>query len=768
MIRVQSHVNVGDWFRNSQVHRKDLSISPPRRSSSSLTRLFLIPPEQLDQLRDSVDLVSVVESYGLPKFQHRGDKRAVALCPFHDDNNPSMSIDGTRGIYKCFSCGAGGNVFNFIQEYGKLEGEEISFMQAVKLVNEKYAQGFTLDLGFGGNNRMTPEERQALAKKKERLLLANAIAAGFYATAIGSVSAGMARSHLGSRGLNAGTVKAFAIGYAPDVYYSGNTGNRSKVWGEGSLVHHLRDKGFTPTEIIEAGLATRTKKSAILKDPSMDGNSMFSASIATNSTNGTGKYLQRGFLYILSCGVSNTNINSFSYVESEVVEEEDMDFSSLMDRFRGRLVVPIFDAMGKHVVGFGGRILKQATQQKSDFVAPKYLNSPESLVFSKKTLLFGHHMAKDAVQESKAKGEERASSVGASVVIVEGYMDAIALWQAGVRETVACMGTALTSEQLGAAAKTAGARGGRVILCLDSDDAGITAVERVCSGSIISSVAEQYLVEIRIASLPENVKDPAEFLENYNKQKEKEEESSAAGEFRKEVLDTSMEWTEWYIDRILRRYDSSALRGADGSFGDTFERVAEFLATFKNAADRTKRACEVAASLADIMAVESDSPSMSNTVRIQLESDLVDKASRIANSRDAVARRIESVEGGSDADVQAKLSNMARGTGLSGDDDNEKLSWKKLKEDPENRPKTISGPLPSKKKTVSTRSKDKSNGPQRRTYKPRNAKQEAPILTPHFAGFEFANDSDAEWLGLSKDKVNLLVPEILCFCLPLA
>jgi hypothetical protein len=301
-IRIRSHM--GDWFRNSPVHRKDISISSPRQRSpsSSLTRLFLIPPEQLDQLRDSVDLVSVVESYGLPKFQHRGDKRAVALCPFHDDNNPSLSIDGTRGIYKCFSCGAGGNVFNFIQEYGKLEGEEISFMQAVKLVNEKYAQGFSLDLGGGGgNNRMTPEERQALAKKKDRLFLANAIAAGFYATAITSVSAGTARSHLGSRGLNAATVKAFAIGYAPDVYYRGNNvGNRSKVWGEGSLVYHLRDKGFTPTEIIEAGLAIRTKTSATLKDPSMDGNSMFAASIANNSTNGTRKYLEkRGLLYFV-------------------------------------------------------------------------------------------------------------------------------------------------------------------------------------------------------------------------------------------------------------------------------------------------------------------------------------------------------------------------------------------------------------------------------------------------------------------------------------
>lgn len=310
-IRIRSHV--GDSSRNSQVHRKYFSISSPRpSSSSSLTRLFIIPPEQLDQLRDSVDLVSVVESYGLPKFQHRGDKRAVALCPFHDDNNPSLSIDATRGIYKCFSCGAGGNVFNFIQEYGKLEGEEIPFMQAVKLVNEKYAQGFSLDLGGGGNNRMTPEERQALAKKKERLFLANAIAAGFYSTAISSVSAGAARSHLGSRGLNAATVKAFAIGYASDVYYSGN---RTKVWGEGSLVHHLRDKGFAPTEIVEAGLAIRTKKSTTLKDPSMDGNSMFAASIAANSTNGTGKYLEIGLLYMLSCRVSKANISSFSCVE---------------------------------------------------------------------------------------------------------------------------------------------------------------------------------------------------------------------------------------------------------------------------------------------------------------------------------------------------------------------------------------------------------------------------------------------------------------------
>jgi DNA primase len=128
-----------------------------------------------------------------------------------------------------------------------------------------------------------------------------------------------------------------------------------------------------------------------------------------------------------------------------------------MDRFRGRIVIPIFDATGKNVLGFGGRILKN-DEGNSEFKAPKYLNSPESLVFKKQNILYGQHMAKKSVRYWADQGNDASRPV----VIVEGYMDAIALWQAGIREAVASMGTALTSNQLEAAAAIAGTRNGKL------------------------------------------------------------------------------------------------------------------------------------------------------------------------------------------------------------------------------------------------------------------------------------------------------------------
>jgi DNA primase len=119
-------------------------------------------------------------------------------------------------------------------------------------------------------------------------------------------------------------------------------------------------------------------------------------------------------------------------------------------------MVPILDSQGDYVLGFGGRVLTTSDEeQKSSFKAPKYLNSPESVVFQKKFILFGQQTAKKAVQSLRSDRR--------SVIIVEGYMDAISLWDAGVCEVVASMGTALSQEQLASAAKLVGGKGGEFI-----------------------------------------------------------------------------------------------------------------------------------------------------------------------------------------------------------------------------------------------------------------------------------------------------------------
>jgi DNA primase len=301
----------------------------------------------------------------------------------------------------------------------------MTFYQAVRHVAQEFGDP-NLQLDFASssaNSRLSDEDRKALSEKKQRLLLANAAAAAFYGKCLITMpAAGVARFHVQARGLSPTTVHAFAMGYAPDAYF------RVKgEWGKGSLVHYLRDLGFKPSEIIKAGLATRTR--AFEQKGANKG-----SVVATNSG-------------------SNATISQ--------IEENDDDYDTLIDRFRNRLVVPIFDGKGANVLGFGGRILPPEENDNSGFESPKYINSPESPVFHKKDVIFSQYSASKVVAEMRNPEANGESGPGrGSVVIVEGYMDAIALWEAGVREVVASMGTALTMEQLTNAAKTAGTRGG--------------------------------------------------------------------------------------------------------------------------------------------------------------------------------------------------------------------------------------------------------------------------------------------------------------------
>jgi len=278
------------------------------------------------------------------------------------------------------------------------------------------------------------------SSSRERILLANFHAAAYFEECLfGLPSAGIARTHLRSRGIHPSTVKAFAIGFAPESYFftDGQRQQQSRPWGEGSVVHRLRDKGFTPTEILDAGLAILTKKGKQRQEQERFAEDNHGEKKSNNEKDDN----------------NNSNINT-------------RDFSNLMDRFRGRLIVPIFDATGTQVLGFGGRILQTSGQISSDYKAAKYLNSPESLVFRKKELLFGRHMVKfvakrKLIGKDSLDGSKTArATTRRSLIVVEGYMDAIAMWQAGIEETVASMGTALSQEQLLAAASTARDIGG--------------------------------------------------------------------------------------------------------------------------------------------------------------------------------------------------------------------------------------------------------------------------------------------------------------------
>lgn len=291
---------------------------------------------------------------------------------------------------------------------------------------------------------------------------------------------------------------------------------------------------------------------------------------------------------------------------------------------------------------------------------------------------------------------------------------------------------------------------GRVFLCLDSDDAGIAAVERLCSGNFLSDAATSFGVQFLVASLPSGIKDPGDFIEV--RREIGTPGNQIADEFRDQVLNSAVDWSDWFLTRILDRYNLNASREAAGSFGDVFQRVAEFLSTFSSPAERTKSAYEISGKLARLMALDSNRTTISKAARMQLESDLIDSASRLAAAKEAMKRRVEVVNGGSPAETRLLLSAMSKG-GTSVDDTNEtgKLSRKALRK--------LSGP--PKPNVLSDRPNEKlmSNRPMTSKQRPRRRifrslrQNEEPSLTPHFSGFDFENPNDADWLGIPRNKV---------------
>jgi hypothetical protein len=285
----------------------------------------------------------------------------------------------------------------------------------------------------------------------------------------------------------------------------------------------------------------------------------------------------------------------------------------------------------------------------------------------------------------------------------------------------------------------------------------VYAIERLCTGSLLIKTAETFVVEILVATLPSGVKDPAEYVELGDKKSR----SRIGEQFRKEVMDTAKDWTVWYLDRLLSCYDEIALHGMAGSFADICDRVSEFLSRFPNPAERTKRAHDVAGSLADVISCGSDSGQVSNALRIQLESDLVNMVARKADARESIERRIESVEGSSADVINQKLWKMTKGDGMSPSDDSSKLSTRALKA-----LKKGDFLLPSSGKANGTRkirsrrsshtgsgSVGSRQGVRRRMRRSSTAKLSQLPLTPHFCGFHFENQSDADWLNLPREKV---------------
>ena len=188
-------------------------------------------------------------------------------------------------------------------------------------------------------------------------------------------------------------------------------------------------------------------------------------------------------------------------------------------RFRGRVMFPILDELGRHV-GFGGRALGDDT--------PKYLNSPESVVFQKRKTLYNLHTAKQAMRRA------------GRAIVVEGYLDAIRLVLAGIEEVVAPLGTALTDEQAQLLVRYAP----EVFLLYDSDDAGQKATFR--SGLELLG----HKATVRVVTLPEN-EDPDTFVRDHGRAAMDAQLGLAIDLFDRQVQ--MLERLGWFSDLRRRR-----------------------------------------------------------------------------------------------------------------------------------------------------------------------------------------------------------------------
>ena len=367
----------------------------------------------VEEIKNRCDIASVISEY-MPIRQSGGNYKG--LCPFHGEKTPSFHISSSKQIYKCFGCGEGGDVINFVMKM-----ENLDFLDAVKLLANK--------CGIEINTNMNEEDKLKMEKIKKYQDI-HLEAARFYFTNL-SKGKNPGYDYLRKRGLDDKTIKKFGLGYS------------QKSWND--LIDYLLSKGYDKEDLVECGLVNHKQES--------------------------NKYY---------------------------------------DRFRNRVMFPIFDYRG-NVIGFGGRVL--------DDSLPKYLNSPDSIIFNKRFNLYGLNFS-------------RKNIINRTIVLVEGYMDLISLFQYGVRNVVATLGTALTEQQGNLIKRYADT----AIISYDSDEAGIKAALRAIE--ILSKIG----LNIKVLNL-RDAKDPDEFVRKYGLE-----------EYKK-AIDEATHYIKFKIDHLKKSFN---------------------------------------------------------------------------------------------------------------------------------------------------------------------------------------------------------------------
>ena len=358
------------------------------------------------EIKQRADIVDVI-SYYCSTVQKKG-KGYVAVCPFHDDHDPSMQISKERQTFHCFVCQTGGDVFTFVQKYDKCNFEE-----AVRKVCDI--------IGFD-DPRL---HKQVYAKKIDENLVPvyNCIneLQKYYVYALTTDEGKAARDYLEKRKLSQEQCAKFGVGYA---FKDGNM-----------TIEYLKAKGFSLKNIENTGICKAQ-----------------------------------------TSGMSDNN--------------------------QGRLIFPIKDANGQ-VVGFSARKIND------DPEAPKYVNSPETVIFTKGNILYNYYLAK---QNARHDGY---------IYVVEGFMDVFAFDTIGITSCVALMSTKLTKQHIELLRKL----GVEIRICLDGDKPGQAAMMQ------LMAQLDEARLPYRLVSVPGEVRDPDEILKQDGEDKLKAYVSSLVDPF---------------------------------------------------------------------------------------------------------------------------------------------------------------------------------------------------------------------------------------------
>ncbi|MDO8451729.1 MAG: DNA primase [bacterium] len=333
----------------------------------------------IDEIKSRLNIVDTIASR--VKLQKTG-RNLKGLCPFHNEKTPSFLVSPDRQLWRCFGCGKGGSIFDFVMEY-----EHIDFVEALETLAEKARVKLERRIGD------TPQD-----KLKHRIYEVNHLASEFFHYLLTEHALGEnARLYLKNRHISEKSMKTFCLGYSPNSW-------------EG-LFKYLRKKGYEGELLEKAGLV-------------LPGS--------------------RGYY----------------------------------DRFRGRVMFALRDHRG-NVVGFSGRLLDPNAKDA------KYINTKETPVYTKGNVLYGLEVTKEAILKEH------------DAIIMEGELDVITSFQAGVSNVVGIKGSALTEGHVQLLRRFTD----RLTFALDSDIAGDAAARRGIE------VAEKAGLDMKVVVLPEG-KDP--------------------------------------------------------------------------------------------------------------------------------------------------------------------------------------------------------------------------------------------------------------------